>query len=333
MEKDKRDYNIDILRIIASFMIITVHNGFSVGIRHAVFGQEGVPMFFILSGYCAFLSINKYLNEDGKISIHKYYVSRIIRIVPMVYLVLIIDTIISILNNQKIPAVRYYFFAQQIIPSSDYMFFNNRNYMWTLSLFMVFYALVPVLYKICINYYKTAIVAVVSFISSPILYKSIEIVLNNKNVDELQEFAYNFPLTRLYLFILGLLIYYLKKEKDNKSKQLCLVLIFTTIILQMDYYKYALIDAVFVLCFTQIDIEITSNKIKKLIMVLSNASFPLYLVHGIVIGNMSRIQVINRANKYVEFVIYFIASVVIAIILSQTEIFIKRRIYKKKGVF
>ena len=330
MEKDKREYNIDILRILASFMILTVHDGFSVGIRHAVFGQEGVPMFFIISGYCAFLSINRYMNKNGKISLIKYYVSRVIRIVPMVYFVLIIDVIISLLNNQKTPAIRYFLFAQQIIPSSNYMLFNNRNYTWTLTLFMFFYLLVPALYKVCKNYRKTSIVAVISVICSPIVYKIIVLLLNNKNVDELQDFAYNFPLTRLYLFILGLLIYFLKKDKNNKTAYVCLVLIFTTIVLQMEYFRYALIDAAFVLCFASIDIKITTNKIKKLIRILSNASFPLYLVHGIVIGNMSKIQVINGANKFIEFIVYFIASVLIAVILSQCEIFIKRTINKKR---
>lgn len=73
----KRNTNLDLVRVLAAFMVLSVHIGQYIGKDFAV-GAKGVQLFFILSGYLAFASMS---NK----SVSKYYKSRVLRILPTYY--------------------------------------------------------------------------------------------------------------------------------------------------------------------------------------------------------------------------------------------------------
>ena len=53
-----RHINLDIIRIFAAWMVLSVHVGQFVGVDFSV-GANGVQLFFILSGYFAFTSLDR----------------------------------------------------------------------------------------------------------------------------------------------------------------------------------------------------------------------------------------------------------------------------------
>ena len=51
----KRNINLDLIRVFAAFMVLSVHIGQYTG-REFVVGAKGVQLFFVISGYLAFAS-------------------------------------------------------------------------------------------------------------------------------------------------------------------------------------------------------------------------------------------------------------------------------------
>ena len=150
---------LDVLRILAALMVLTVHTGQLTGLEaQTAFGANGVTLFFILSGYLTQIS----LERTPKIS--AYYRRRALRILPLYWLTLAIrylyDMVFALAAG--IPAaevfslqgtcgprwLRYVFFLQMWIPSDDWMLWNNRNVLWTMSAFAFFYLAAPWLHRL-----------------------------------------------------------------------------------------------------------------------------------------------------------------------------------------
>ena len=85
----KRNINLDLIRVFADFMVLSVHIGQYTG-REFVVGAKGVQLFFVISGYLAFASMS---NK----SVSQYYKSRVLRILPTYYFCIILNFLITIL--------------------------------------------------------------------------------------------------------------------------------------------------------------------------------------------------------------------------------------------
>ena len=88
MENKKRDFALDILKFICSIIFVLTHYEAQFGVHFPVisfgFGKlyMGIvnELFFIVSGYLAYNSINKILNG---FSFNRYFSSKVIRLVPL----------------------------------------------------------------------------------------------------------------------------------------------------------------------------------------------------------------------------------------------------------
>ena len=214
--------NIDIIRIFSAFMVLSVHISHITALQFEV-GAKGVQLFFILSGYLAFVTLDK--NPDTV----KYYKNRFNRIVPTYYLCFLIiclsdilfgfltDTFSNTLIGQKsLRIFRYVFFLQCIIPSDNWHIWNNYNGLWTMSSFFVFYLAAPFLHKFLKNFYRSfSFTVIMMFFTSRIASLIIRLLSVYSEISHVEDFAYLNPLTELYCFMMGATLCLAIKE--NKS--------------------------------------------------------------------------------------------------------------------
>ncbi|MDQ6481563.1 acyltransferase [Dyadobacter sp. LHD-138] len=139
---------LDFLRFVAAFSVLLQHGGEKLfpwfrdfSTNYFQFGVFGVTLFFLCSGFIIPVSLEK----NG--SLKKFWISRIFRLFPLYY-ASIISTLIFI----------YFGFMDASFPSIKTIFWNSTMLMrfvgqpsilgsyWTLSLEMLFYFLVSLLF-------------------------------------------------------------------------------------------------------------------------------------------------------------------------------------------
>lgn len=140
----ERDHLIQILRIIAAGGVLLVHYGYSfniVGNARSILnlGAYGLYIFFVLSGYLACYS--------NLSSPKKFIKSKIVRLVPVYYLMLAIYGILHTTVLRDIPKdelglrwFRYIFAINSILPADD-IFWKSIHAIWYVSVVWCFYLL------------------------------------------------------------------------------------------------------------------------------------------------------------------------------------------------
>ncbi|MCI8571751.1 MAG: acyltransferase [Lachnospiraceae bacterium] len=270
-------YSFKIFKILSCFGVVLVHYGQITHLNGSIkiltdFGAYGVYMFFIISGFLG------YLSYSHSHSCRQYYLKRIFRILPLYYAIIIYNIVLYELllsSRFEVPAdsshlgwLRYFLLLSQTIPSSD-NFWINLSATWTISHFMFFYLLMPLLFKYVNTCYKALILQLCCFILN---------YFWNSN--------YFLPLTSLYYFIIGISIYLaLKEHKENFVIAIsCLMNIPLLLFNYAPEYVYS--NIFMILIIVSRNFYITSQPIDKLIRLLDEYSFTVYLVHAVIIEAM-----------------------------------------------
>lgn len=281
---NQRNINLDIVRIFSALLVLSVHISLYANFEFGL-GQKGVLLFFILSGYLAVSSLDK----DG--SIFQYYKNRAIRILPTYYFCLLIiyisDLFYQILKNSYtgqcgIKFLRYIFFIHCITPSEDWNLWNNHSALWTMSSFFVFYLIIPFLYKLINKFYKSAILLILLLIMNPFIIQKIELLFRHyPEESRINYFAAMNPLTTLYCFIFGVVLFLAKKEK--KITIFSFIMIITLILTNFEWYRWEIIFTIF-LAMSLLQPPITEHRrICNIIQFISQGTFLLYLIHPVIL--------------------------------------------------
>lgn len=219
--------NIQILRIAACFGVFVVHLGQRLEPCAAIrfftdHGAMGVYLFFLISGYVAFLSFE---NAKDDIKLLKYYMIRAARILPVYYTVILYQFLLHTyilcdvpFDETQIGWKRYVFCISRVIPA-DETFWTNLNSTWTISAFLFFYLSAPFLYRHIKNYNTALMGWAISYCLSFFLNYSMP--------------GYFEPVKQMQYFLFGIVIYYIEKEKDVRkcvgfyAIDLCFILVLT----------------------------------------------------------------------------------------------------------
>ncbi len=142
--QEKRLQWIDSCRGIAILFVIIVHVGqlFSnTSINHiSSFAKNGVQMFFIISGYTLFFSLEKNRNKSYK----SFIIRRFFRIAPLYYMSALYYSLMAINKlNVKFLLINLLFLNQFYLPAFNYIPPGG----WSIATEMVFYTFIPFLYK------------------------------------------------------------------------------------------------------------------------------------------------------------------------------------------
>ena len=111
---------LDGIRATAVMIVMASHAGLS----HIVPGDFGVTLFFFLSGYLITSLMRDEHERSGEVSLRKFYLRRVFRIFPPLYITMILVTLLGALGI--IPLL-----AGPIGWLSDALFLTNYAYLWT----------------------------------------------------------------------------------------------------------------------------------------------------------------------------------------------------------
>lgn len=138
---------IDGLRGVAVLMVILAHFGFNAVLKPThlfIDSAVGVNLFFVISGFLITTLLLKEKVTNGNISLKRFYMRRILRILPVAYLFLTILIFLNIYYKLQIPVFDFI---------ASFLFFKNmpiKNepftaHFWTLAVEEQFYLTFPIL--------------------------------------------------------------------------------------------------------------------------------------------------------------------------------------------
>ena len=288
IKKDKFRYDINFLRFISVISVVLYH----IEIPFFEAGWLGVDIFFVISGYLICNSIVSKLN-DKQFKFKDFYLRRINRILPSLYVVLIFSFLLSrvILSDKGIREFNNSF-VSVVGFLSNYYFRGNNLYTaepsglvpllhaWSLSIEEQFYFFFPLLIFIVYKLKKELTGHVVTFL----IFYSIFLNLGNYEANDI------FYITkfRIWELCLGVLLVFINKDRLSLSKHfnyLGYLIIISSILLFNNKVESLLPKIVILLGVSLIILnkEITPNFEKffsnSYISLIGLSSYSIYLYH------------------------------------------------------
>lgn len=299
MTKNKENAGLNLLRAFACLWIIAVHleqnitmTGFVQQFCKA--GSNGVEFFFILSGYLAYQSLDRIPDQSGKRGLLKWWKKRAVRILPLYYIMILFYAVYDSFMG-SVPAdetglgwFRYVFLLNQWVFSEE-SFWMNLGAVWTISVFVFFYLLVPVYHRV-IRSYRSSLAGVAALY---ILARLVE-----RSTDWLR------PLRFLYLFAIGITVYLAVREQKewNFAALVCPILLLLVVKGSDSGLMPAFLAALFAVASSALPMEWPF--ITKAAHVISRYSYSAYLIHVGVIEVMNA----HRPDSEVIYVLVFAAA-------------------------
>ena len=285
----KRVVGLQLLRVIACLGVFLCHLGAQMEVEGAIekvmdFGARGVYLFFILSGFFAFGS-KELEDENRKRGCVRYWVKRAFKILPLYYAVILYNFVLyewilksTPIDSSGIGWPRYFFLLSTYIPS-DKTFWGNLSYTWTISIFVLFYLLVPVMKRFVRNL-KGAIV----------LWGALYLV----SLICLNRVAYGMPFYYLHYFILGIVLYYAIGEDRIKELLIgCMAFAVGSLLVNKTLTHTACSMLFLILIVLVKNIDVKNEKLQKWIGILDSYSYTIYLFHAVVMNGIEMLK-----NRY-----------------------------------
>jgi peptidoglycan/LPS O-acetylase OafA/YrhL len=207
---------LDALRGIGILGVVLVHSGIQSGQQHALFaiaftGQRGVQLFYMLSAFMLYLTLESRRTEHFELS--NFYIRRFFRIAPLFYLAIIGNILLnghSLMANGKIGVLGIL---------SGFLFLNGLRPEtinsvaiggWAIAVEMTFYLFVPLLFARIKNLER----ALALFIGSSIILLPISQWLAHRAVSGVVEqyFAFLWFPVEFPVFVLGVITYFVWKD-------------------------------------------------------------------------------------------------------------------------
>lgn len=154
----KKMDSIRLLRVAACLGVFVTHLAPHMGATGWVasaanFGASGVYLFFLISGFLACRTAE--IRPGGGLrGVAVYYRKRLLRILPLYYVVILGQMVLHGLILRDVPAdpgglywLRYFFLTNACIPGPD-NFWSNLGATWTVGLFVFFYLCAPLLIRL-----------------------------------------------------------------------------------------------------------------------------------------------------------------------------------------
>jgi peptidoglycan/LPS O-acetylase OafA/YrhL len=324
MPKHDKILSIQYLRGLAALGVVLCHYGSNLvqypGLsRFFNFGQNGVHVFFLISGFIIVYSLDQAGYKPKQF--FTFLVKRSIRIDPA-YFVVILLTLVLFKMLSFVPSFRgeraafipLQFIAHILyfIPFTKYPFYNHV--FWTLSVEFQFYVLIGVFYFLAENY----------------LYKLIFLVIFSLTCFIPFDNAYYLVLTYAPIFALGISLFVFYSDRKWMN------LILPIILLGLIEYRFGL-GVAYLLLFSSLMLFLLNALIKPLIF-LGNISYSLYLTHGlcliVFLGLAKKININLGQNQlwwlFVEVLIAMLIAFLFYLLIERPSMILSKHIFYKK---
>lgn len=316
--RENRNIMFDLLRIIAMLMVLLVHVPMYISLPAFFWnGDYGVAIFFSLSGYLIMESLERTQ------SVKKYYLKRLIRILPEYYIILIIGIIVWDKMLRQMPQdnllhlgwFRYFLCLNTVLPSNDYYYWNDLWGLWTISCFMFFYLVAPLIKKTINNYIQSIWLLVLSIIGCYSIRHILQNILVKLHIPQVDLFLSDTPFFNFMLFMIGVSTWYaLREKRDCEYLILCIGLIALMIFFEKtNRITWSLIAAIFITLGNQFQIKM-KRIIINIIDKISEYSFTIYLIHLPVFQILGQLEICNKKSiSYISVVVITVIIVAIAV--------------------
>ena len=304
--RDNRFAFLDILRFVASFIVVFSHlatPNISEKFPFFLEGMSGVLIFFLISGYIIPHAILRSHN------IKNFLIKRCIRIFPLLIITAIyglirfsdgtikMENILSIISGLLLP-IADFIRAPYVANEVD----------WTLRLEFIFYILIAIIYfKNKFNFKS---------INFFIIFISILYILNC--IDGAKYFDHRFIL--LNFILLGSLLYLIEKENFGNFKNILFTLfafIFSICVfdlLTINKFNFAIVaifSSIFFIIFYAIHQTKFRIKSNKFITILGDISYPSYLLHQMIYRDLYNLSNSHIATSIIFILICFLVYIFI----------------------
>lgn len=270
-------------------------------------GAYGVTIFFILSGILVFRSGCANTVKD-------YFIKRVARIVPLYYSLLVG---LIIINGWLMPRLaedamhlgwlRYFTFSQMILPSYNFGAWNNLFGLWTMSSFAVFYLFVPVLVRTIKKLWHAGALLFLLLLCAQYCGKILGAVPGLDQYNEFESYVLLSPLNNLWMFGLGVFLYFALLEKRVPAAFGGLA---GAMIVFQDMRPQLLIGCVILLLLWK---PVPLGPLTRFFHECSHCTFALYLAHPVVISTLSYMMVwynwTPQFDYYLMLTVPFVLSV------------------------
>lgn len=212
----------DGLRAIAAVFVLLLHGsyGFFAG------GWLGVDLFFVLSGFLITNLLQQEFQVNGKIEIIKFYMRRALRLLPALFICVLMANILwpytTLLPdaNKLLASFGALFYFTNVL---NFNISGNIAHLWSLSVEEHFYLFWPflaawIIFKRSYNFKKYFISLIILLISIIKIYAfkyEFNFAYNNITID-----TYRFTLFRIDAILLGALLAIILSDKKNRLNTL-----------------------------------------------------------------------------------------------------------------
>lgn len=316
MSTGSKIVSIQYLRGLAALGVVLCHYYSSI----FSFGQSGVLVFFLISGFIIVYSLIK--SEYKPSQFFKFLLKRSIRIDPSYFVTILVTiTLFKILSyipsyrGQRTDFIPGQFIAHifYIVPFTKYPFYN------------------PVFWTLCVEFQFYLIIGLIYFLSSSDIYKTIFLVLFG--LTGLIPFANSYYLVFNYapIFALGISLVTLYQRRTL----FCLII--PCILLGLIGYKFGI--PILLLLMMSCYIVMYLKKFITALMLLGDISYSLYLTHSLVLivflGIMKKLQ-LNLTNEFVLLPVEVLLALIFAYFfyryIEKPTLLLSKRIFYKKSL-
>lgn len=277
---------LQILRVLACVGVFVCHLGAQMGVEGTVehimdFGARGVYLFFILSGFFGFQS-KDLEGEDWKKGCIRYWIKRAFRIVPLYYALILYNMVLydGILkstpyDSSGIGWPRYFFFLSTSIPA-DKNFWVNLCSTWTVSIFVLFYLVVPLIKRMVHSFYGAVILWGILYVIQFFCLGRVQ---------------YGMPFFYLHYFILGIVFYYAEEEGKVRETVIgAIVFALASISVNHTLTHAACAMLFLILIIMAKELKVKNVKVQKVIDLLDSYSYTIYLGHAVVMDGIELLR-------------------------------------------
>lgn len=288
-------------------------------------GRYGVSLFFIISAYLTFQSLDR--DNDSHLTVKTYFKflsHKVLRLVPVLYIAILWQFAQYSISIGKIPDIndsiwQHALFAATFTNGFSFSHFNPW-FNWYIGTLVIFLAVSPFIHK----YINTSLRAVYLFLATLIFSWVIKNILNHYSIDTNDFFYYGWFPAQSPVMSLGIVLYYLLKTAPSQSNHkaitmlgiiisICLLISLCAGIQLMQFH----VTVGFLLLILSYAAFNNHWKTFNWLVPLGKNCYGIYLFHGCFIYMNILPTAFNMLSPIPIFFIYFTLLVLLSMICSQ----------------
>lgn len=313
MTGQKRFSNISYLRVLACLGVVCTHMGQKLGVTGKVYElthymRHGVYLFFIISGFLAL-----YTYRSKGYTVWRYWGGRLARILPVYYAIIIYDFILFQLILGSAPAdeyhlgwLRYVFLISYSVPGDD--FWRNMSFTWTVSVFVLFYLLVPLLDRLVKSYRASWVALLVTYV----LMNGVQWLYGHYGIDT----AWFAPVDSIIYFMFGVVVcraVQYGRERNAIVAFGALMLYYMAMSRFTSLYTLSCLLCMIVL--GSMGLEFKNRYVQGAFAILDRYSYEIYLGHAVVMEGIDLIRGQLALTNAAVFAIGITGTVLVSLFL------------------